>query len=530
MISKVIIQGFKCINSIRFDLKQGLNILVGDNETGKTTILEAINLVISGQLNGKSIFNDLSPYLFNFENVNDFIMELKTSKPFHTPQILIEVYFIEDENTIKLKGINNTEKEDSPGLSMLIALDKSYAEEFMRYISKPEKISTIPTEYYSIQWQAFSGNPITNRTPLIRSTYIDASSLKLLSGADRFINKNISESLSTTDRANLALEYRMLKRSFSDLPEILEINKRIEEKSRDITSKSFSISIDDSVRNSWDNSLISYVDNIPFQYIGMGEQSCLKIGFALNSAIDSSSVFLVEEPENHLSYSNMNKLIERIAKQCVDKQLIISTHSTFVLNKLGIENLMLYANGEIIRIRDLSPETVNYFKKLPGYNTLRMILANRVILVEGPSEELLVQRCYFDIHGKLPINDGIDIVTINGLSFKRFLEIAKKLSLNVTVITDNDGDNTKVEDKYKDYFDCKTVKIKFDRRESLNTMEKIFGEENELKLLNDVLGKEYESKNDLVEYMLSNKTDWALSVFESPQKITFPKYIKDELF
>ena len=41
---------------------------------------------------------------------------------------------------------------------------------------------------------------------------------------------------------------------------------------------------------------------------------------------------------------------------------------------------------------------MNYFKKLPGYDTLRLVLAKRVILVEGPSDELVVQRAYRDAH------------------------------------------------------------------------------------------------------------------------------------
>lgn len=41
----------------------------------------------------------------------------------------------------------------------------------------------------------------------------------------------------------------------------------------------------------------------------------------------------------------------------------------------------------------------------------------QAILVEGDSDELIVQRAYMDSHrGKLPISDGIDIISV-GISF-----------------------------------------------------------------------------------------------------------------
>jgi len=64
-ISKVKIHNFKCYRDFEIILKEGLNIIVGDNEAGKSTILESINLALTGLINGKSIWNELSQYLFN---------------------------------------------------------------------------------------------------------------------------------------------------------------------------------------------------------------------------------------------------------------------------------------------------------------------------------------------------------------------------------------------------------------------------------------------------------------------------------
>src|SRR5690606_14824630 len=144
-----------------------------------------------------------------------------------------------------------------------------------------------------------------------------------------------------------------------------------------------------------------------------------------------AQVILIEEPENHLSHSNMQKLINQISEKCEGKQLIITTHSTYVLNKLGLDKVVLMNNGKHITLRDLNEDTYNYFKKLPGYDTLRLLLADKAILVEGPSDELIVQKAYLQKHNRLPIEDGIDIITVRGLSFKRFLEIADLLKKQV---------------------------------------------------------------------------------------------------
>jgi putative ATP-dependent endonuclease of the OLD family len=47
-ITKILIRNFKCFSgTFVLELTNGLNVLVGDNEAGKSTILEAINLVLS---------------------------------------------------------------------------------------------------------------------------------------------------------------------------------------------------------------------------------------------------------------------------------------------------------------------------------------------------------------------------------------------------------------------------------------------------------------------------------------------------
>jgi hypothetical protein len=91
-----------------------------------------------------------------------------------------------------------------------------------------------------------------------------------------------------------------------------------------------------------------------------------------------------------------------------------------------------------MRLTDLPSETLAYFKKLSGYDTLRVVLAEWIILVEGPSDELVIQRAFKDRHSMLPLEAGVDVINVRGLSFKRFLDIAKPLGKRVDVITDKE--------------------------------------------------------------------------------------------
>lgn len=60
MISKVKIENYKCFKEFSIELDKGINILVDDNESGKSTILEAIHLALMGLLNGRNLRNELT--------------------------------------------------------------------------------------------------------------------------------------------------------------------------------------------------------------------------------------------------------------------------------------------------------------------------------------------------------------------------------------------------------------------------------------------------------------------------------------
>jgi putative ATP-dependent endonuclease of OLD family len=91
-ISRVIIRNYRCLRRADVPLHPTLNVIVGNNECGKSTLLEAIHLALSGQLNGRPIQTELHPFLFNTAVVAEYLKALVAKEATVPPAILIEVY------------------------------------------------------------------------------------------------------------------------------------------------------------------------------------------------------------------------------------------------------------------------------------------------------------------------------------------------------------------------------------------------------------------------------------------------------
>ena len=529
MLRKVRIQNYRTFENFTLEFSDGVNIIVGDNDAGKSTLLEAINLALTGRLRGNPIAYELSPYLLNREATEQYIAGLRADKKPAPPKIVIELYLDDTKEHAAFKGTNNLSSENCAGIRICIALDEeAYSEEYRAYIKKPAEINLVPTEYYRVDWLGFCGNPIRNTKNLPDASLIDASAIKLQNGSDYYLQQILSGHLGPSQRVELSRSYRSLREAFANIGAIQDVNAELADSHGDVSRRQLSLAIDISQRATWERSLVPHLDELPFQFLGSGEQSSLKIMLALHKDLADSHIVLVEEPENHLSFSSLNMLMEGIAGKCDGKQVFITTHSSYVLNKLGLGNLILLTRARGVRITDLPDDTVDYFEKLPGYDTLRLVLAKRVVLVEGPSDELIVQRAYLDTYGKLPIEAGIDVISVRGLQAKRFLDIAVALNKPVAVVNDNDSHPDVVKDRYAAYTQHKFVRLCIGEGDAV-TLEPQLVAANGRDVINQVLGKSFTDDNALLDHMKNNKTTCALSIFKSASQITMPGYILDAI-
>lgn len=531
-IEKVNIINYKCFEGkFSIEFKNGINIIVGNNEAGKSTILEAIHLALTSILNGRYIRNELSQYLFNENIVYNYLKSLKGSEKQEPPKIIIEIFFSKKVDP-KFEGNNNSEKITGRGIVFKVEFDDIYKNDYKELITSSDKLEALPIEYYKISWYSFALDPMTARTIPIKSVSIDSSSIRNQNSSDLYISRIIQNNLEDKEKVLLSQAYREMKETFGKNQSVININKKIQEATK-ITKKNLNISAELPTQSAWENTLMTFVDNVPFHQIGKGEQCIIKTNLALsNKRIDEATVILLEEPENHLTYAKMSELVSQIESNYSNNQIIMTTHNNFIMNKLDINNVILLNNRNILKLNNLDIETYRFFKKLSGYPTLRLLLCKKAVLVEGDSDELIFQKAYYLKHKKLPIHDGIDVLSV-GLAFKRFLDISIKLEINTAIITDNDKNyHNNIINKYNDYSSYQNIKIFYDTNNELNTLEPQIVNANvdNLETLCKILNIDYEKNNNtntVVNYMKNNKTECALKIFESDEIINFPEYIKN---
>lgn len=532
-IEKLIVKNYKLFRDVIITMNDDVNIFVGDNDSGKTTILEALTMVLTGKINSSIVFNRLNLDWFNAEVRNEFKQAIEEGKSPSLPKIEIEVFFsapADDEHAIKrFKGSNNSLCEDAVGVKVEIIFDAQYCEAYKQLLSD-KKIKDIPIEYYKFVFRSFANPEHYVPTTSKKVAYIDTTRKDYGSVLSRFVASSINEYLSEDEMTNLRHAYRANRHDFTENQAVKMLNEKLQA-SHSFEGKKISLNLREKEIDEWKNDMSISLDNIPLENSGFGTQNMFKSEIFLlqNNDVD---ILIIEEPENNLSYSNMSVLISKLSKS-TGKQLFISTHSSFVANKLGLQHLHLVADKKTVPLSELSKETYDYFLKLPGYNTLRVLLANKAILVEGPSDELIVQRAYIDHYGKQPMEDGIDVITVDSLAFQRYCELAKLISKPITIVTDNDQDVEMVRRRYEKYGDLVTLCVEADN--NLNTLEPSLLSVNadnfeEFRAIvyhgTDIKQRSAES---IVQFMINNKTEWSMRVFVSEQKVNYPLYILEAI-
>lgn len=137
------------------------------------------------------------------------------------------------------------------------------------------------------------------------------------------------------------------------------------------------------------------------------------------------------------------------------------------------------------------------------------------------------------------MEDGIDVIVVDSLAFKRYCDIAVLLKKKIVIVTDNDGDIQKnINDKYSEYLDKTNLVFIYEENEMLNTIEPSVLEVNckngnPTEIFKKVISKNGSMKNkdkqEILSFMTKNKAEWAFRVLESEEKINYPEYIKDAI-
>ncbi|MDR2709679.1 MAG: AAA family ATPase, partial [Elusimicrobiota bacterium] len=425
VIKKIVLKNFKRFEKFEVDFDDKINILIGDNESGKSTILQAIDIVLSGS--AYKVENIGLENLFNHKAVDDF-MNSGDRKYEELPKLLIELYLGEqdDEN---MNGKNNTKNELCDGLKLICEADDRFSKEVTE-ILKTQK-SIFPFEYYFIRFETFSGEAYKGHREYLKHIVVDNSAMSSEYSMKEYVKNIYNAKLQVTEKLTNQYKYRKLKKIVKNII-FKSLNDRLSE-------DNYCFALKTSPKSNLETDLTIFENDISIDNKGKGRQCLIKTEMALQGSQGDLDIVLIEEPENHLSHINMQKLINGILK-AEDRQIFIATHSDLISSRLDLRKTILLNSSGIksLQLKDIEEDTARFFMKAPNNNILQFILSKKVILVEGPSEYILMEAMYKKIAGEELSKSDVHIIAVGGIIFKRYLDLAKILNIKTAVITDND--------------------------------------------------------------------------------------------
>lgn len=512
-IERVVLQNFKRFTKrLELRLSPDLNVLIGDNEAGKSTVLQGIDLVLAAsQSRVEHVGMDT---LLPVATVEAF---LGGSRHFaDLPEVRVELFLRQGPNP-DYNGKGNSELRECDGLKMICAVP----EEHSRAVSDllMDASAPFPYEYYVCHFTTFADLPYFGSRKHVRHLLLDSSRIDSEHAAREYTRALFAANSSANERCRLQSAYRRAKHKFT-AEHLEDTNKRTD---------GFAFGVRTSSRSNLETDLSINEGALPLELRGKGRQCQIKTEFALKRGSgDGLDVLLLEEPENHLSHTNTRKLVNQLSAPG-DHQIVLTTHSSLITSRLDLRKAQLLSVTSecVTTLQDVDPDTAAFFMKAPDNNVLEFALSDRVILVEGDAEFILMEAMYARVSGSSLATDRVHVISVGGTSFKRYLDLAQRLKIRTAVIRDNDGDHAaNCVDNYAG-FDSEYVAIFGDRDNARKTFEIALYQDNSV--LCDKVFSSARRRLTIQDYMLANKTDAAFELLRSAGPLNVPTYIGEAI-
>ena len=508
----MVLKNFKRFKALELEFDPELNILVGGNEAGKSSVLQAMDIVLSAS---RSKVEGIGlEALFNADSIAEFLAGAR--KIVDLPELLIEVYFDDIPGRHDLDGRNNSKGADHMGIKMVCKPVDEYTKEIQAILA--EKHENFPFEYYGVHFLTFTDEAVFPYKKPLWHLLIDSSLINNEYAMREYTRSVYAAHASVAQRNLHGFEYRKAKAKFKE-DVFRTMNDELDAYKFDLrTSPKASVETD----------IILTEEGIPVDSKGKGRQCFIKTEFALRNREHALHVLLLEEPENHLSQVHMRKLIERI-RASVKKQLFIATHSSFIATRLNLRKVLILseeASAHAASLKDLSTGTAEFFMKAPDNNVLELALCKKAILVEGDAEFILMEALYkISAPGCSLDADGIHVISVDGTSFKRYLELAKLLGIKVAAIRDNDKDHAaNCVANYSEHVSA-SIQVFADPDNARHTFEVCMYQDNQTSC--EELFAAGRRTLSVADYMLKNKTDAAFQLLEKKgTELAVPGYIQ----
>lgn len=436
----VTIKNFRNFEDISIELTNK-NVLFGMNDVGKTNFLYALRFVFDKDIR-KQNFNDTDYFKKRVEFPIEITIAIDISDVENTDsqklRAKLKGALLSNQNTVYIKVKASYDEKEMVGIPVMYWGGELEDLEEMR----------VRGTYYEIDY-------------VFNVTYIDAyvdlytlfkkNANKLLVN-DKEEDKDVLENIN-----NICTS---LNDEISNLSGIKAFEEKIELKYKKYGHDNSSISVKSeiAVKGLYSN-VVPYIkqddDESLYPTSGEGRKKLLVYSiFDLLSQDEEDkkiNIFLIEEPENHLHRSMQIALSHTLFVDDKYQYLFMTTHSPHVLSEMDKVNLIrLYNENKTVSSSSALYVVPNKFKsqrKMLNRGLVEAIFADKVLLVEGPSENVLFGKILSVINPFYEA-DGIYILPVGGFGFRPYFDMLKALRIKTIIKTDNDLRKIKGKEKY----------------------------------------------------------------------------------
>lgn len=155
---------------------------------------------------------------------------------------------------------------------------------------------------------------------------------------------------------------------------------------------------------------------------------------------------LVEEMEAHLHPQYQLNLIDYISSQQNNEQFILSTHSITLASKIKLANLIVLKEKEAYPMSEdytkMTPADYKFLERFLDATKANLFFAKGLILVEGDAENLLIPALA-ELMGLSLHKYGVSVVNVGSTAYKRYVSIFKRkdgkvFNMPIAVVSDLD--------------------------------------------------------------------------------------------
>lgn len=155
---------------------------------------------------------------------------------------------------------------------------------------------------------------------------------------------------------------------------------------------------------------------------------------------------LVEELEAHLHPQYQLRLIEYISSQEKNEQFILSTHSITLASKIKLANMIMLKGNDAFPMSSeytkMKPADYKFLERFLDATKANLFFARGLIMVEGDAENLLIPAIA-QLIGKNLYQYGVSVVNVGSTAYKRYVNIFKRkdgksFGMPIAVISDMD--------------------------------------------------------------------------------------------